>query len=142
MKQKIHPKLLSHVGYCLHKVALRFRAAADEELKVFGLIGPQFGILKILTISGDLTQIELGSHMIMDKATMVRMIDGLEEKGYLVRKNSTSDRRAKILRLTPAGQKAMLKLDRIRQKVEDEFLKPLSARERAQLKKIVTKLLT
>jgi DNA-binding MarR family transcriptional regulator len=142
MKQKIHPKLLSHVGYCLHKVALRFRSAADEELKAYGLVGPQFGILKLLTMLGDLTQIELGSHMIMDKATMVRMIDGLEEKGYLLRTNSTRDRRAKILRLTPAGKKMMVKLDKIRQKVEDEFLKPLSATERAQLKKIVTKLLT
>jgi DNA-binding MarR family transcriptional regulator len=137
---KIHPQLTTYIGYCFHKAALRLRAHIDGRISEYGIVSPQYGMLMILSIDGPMTQIELGSYMAMDKATVVRMIDGLEEKGYLKRVQSAQDRRAKRLELTSSGRKLIHALGKLRMEAEREFLAPLNAEEKAQLKKIVAKL--
>lgn len=138
---KVHPQLKSNTCYCIVKVATRMRARLDERLQPFNLIGPQYAILRLLSIQGRMTQVELGAFMAMDKATMVRMIDGLEEKGFMKRLQSETDRRAKWLELTAGGKKVLGKLDGLREEAESEFLSVLSEAEKKQLKAIVSKLL-
>ena len=138
---KVHPQLKQNTCYCIVKVATRMRARLDERLKAFSLIGPQYAMLRLLSIEGRMTQIELGNFMAMDKATMVRMIDGLEEREYVRRTLSDSDRRAKWLELTPAGKKALSTLEGMREAAETEFLAALSPSEKKQLKEIMFKLL-
>lgn len=138
---KIHPQLKTNTCYCIVKVATRMRMQLDERLKQFELIGPQFAMLKLLSIEGRMTQVQLGGFMAMDKATMVRMIDGLENRGYLERVQSEGDRRAKFLELTNSGKKIISKLNQMRDENEAEFLSPLTAAERKQLKEIISKLL-
>jgi MarR family transcriptional regulator for hemolysin len=138
---KIHPHLTTYIGYCLHKVALKMRASLDARVSEYGLVSPQYGMLIILDIEGSITQMELGQYMAMDKATMVRMIDGLEELGFVKRSQSDTDRRAKHLELTAAGRKMVSALQKVRGEAEKEFLKPISAEERSQLHGIVLKLM-
>src|SRR6185437_7126454 len=75
---QIHPELLKYVGYCFHKAALRMRSKIDAQLSPQGIVAPQFGMLALLEIQGPMTQNELGAYMKIDKATMVRLVDGLE----------------------------------------------------------------
>jgi DNA-binding MarR family transcriptional regulator len=137
----IHPQLKSNTCYCIVKVATRMRMQLDERLKSFEMIGPQFAMLKLLSIEGRMTQVQLGGYMAMDKATMVRMIDGLEQRQYVKRVQSETDRRAKWLELTPAGKKMISKLNQMRDEAEAELLAPLTATEKKQLKDIIAKLL-
>lgn len=137
----VHPKLKSNTCYCIVKVATRMRARLDERLEPFKIIGPQYAMLRLLSIEGRLNQVELGNFMAMDKATMVRMLDGLEKMKYLKRVQSETDRRAKCLELSDAGRKLLKKIDGLREEAEAEFLAPLTATEKKQLKAIVSKLL-
>ncbi len=137
----LHPYLKDYLGYCFIKGALRIRIAVDRELSRFGVVAPQFGMLIILREAGPMTQVDLGSQMAIDKATMVRMIDNLEEKKFLTRATSSTDRRAKYLEITPAGRHAVRKMDAARKRAEDEALVVLNQDERAQLKRILAKLL-
>jgi DNA-binding MarR family transcriptional regulator len=107
-----------------------------------GLVAPQYGMMFLLDLEGPMTQNELGAYVAVDKATMVRMIDGLEEKKWVLRVPSPKDRRANQLRLTPAGKQIIKRLDQLRKRAEEEFLAPLSETERAQLSVIVNKLVT
>lgn len=138
---KVHPQLMHNTCYCIVKVATRMRAKLDEYLQPFQLIGPQYAMLKLVNLEGRMTQVELGGLMAMDKATMVRMIDGLEQRGYLKRVQNDVDRRAKWLELTGAGKKVLVKLNGFRELAEAEFLAKLSPTEKKQLKEIVAKLL-
>lgn len=138
---KIHPRLTTYVGYGLHKIALRLRAKVDEKIADFGLVAPQYGMLLILKIEGTMTQAELAQYMAMDKATMVRMLDGLEEQTYVKRSPSASDRRAKLIEVTATGQRILGALEKRRVEAEREFLAPLSAEERTQLRQVVSKLI-
>jgi DNA-binding MarR family transcriptional regulator len=46
---------------------------------------------------------ELADRARMTKPSMLELVDGLEQRGYVERTPDASDRRAKIIRLTPRG---------------------------------------
>lgn len=139
---QLHPFLKKYLGYCFYKTAAKIRAQVDQELEPFGIVAPQFGMLITLLSQGPMTQGELGAFMAVDKATMVHMIDGLEENRFLTRVTSKKDRRANLLEVTKAGQRAVKEMDAARKRAENNFLKPLNAVERRQLRAIVSKLIT
>lgn len=138
----LHPELKKYLGYCFFKSAINYRSTVDGKLQPFGLVGPQFGMLIILKEGGAITQGELGLYVAVDKATMVRMIDGLEEKKYVTRIPSKTDRRANHLEITSAGRKVLVKLDEVRRHAEKEFFAPLTDREREHLRIIIGKLIS
>ena len=136
----LHPDLKRYLGYCFYKAAAHIRGKVDRQLQPFGVVAPQFGMMIVLETHGSKTQGELGQFMGMDKATMVRMIDGLEAKKFVTRVPSQEDRRANRLEITKTGRLAIVKMDQARQRAETEFLKVLSPKERVQLAAIVAKL--
>jgi MarR family transcriptional regulator, lower aerobic nicotinate degradation pathway regulator len=135
-----HKELKKYLGYCFYKTALALRSSVDQRYARFGLVAPQYGMLIILNDAGPLTQNQLGQSMVIDKATMVRMIDVLQAKSYVTRTQSKTDRRANYLEITKAGRAVLQKLDLERRIAEDEFLKPLTSAERTQLTAIIDKL--
>lgn len=136
----IHPGLKDFVGYACAKLGFRIRQRMEELLVGEGLVAPQAGILRLLQTVGPMTQVELGQHMLIDKATMVRMLDGLEERGYAVRNEHAEDRRAKVLTITAKGAKILDKVKEARIKAEGEALAPLAAKEQAEFRRLLQKL--
>ena len=72
----------------------------------------------------DLTQTRLGELAHLDKTTMVVTMDELERSGLAERRPSETDRRARIVAVTPAGEKL---LARGQQVVDDANTDILSA---------------
>ncbi|MGZ3745023.1 MAG: MarR family winged helix-turn-helix transcriptional regulator [Pseudobdellovibrionaceae bacterium] len=138
---RFHPALENHLGYCLYKAALKFRGMIDEAMAEEGLIAPHFGILLILKNNHNLNQIGLGLQMGIDKATIVKLIDGLERSAYVSRVNSEMDRREKYLQITPRGRKFLEKFTPRMKSLENEFLQPLDADEKRILLNAVPKLM-
>jgi DNA-binding MarR family transcriptional regulator len=138
---KVHPQLKVYLSYCLYKGALRLRAMMNEALEPYGLISPQVGMLALLKSLGAINQMGLGREMGIDKATMVKLIDGLEKRGLVKRIQGTPDRRAKMLQITTKGERHLEELSHTRAKVEARFLEPLSKSEQALLRKVMPKLL-
>lgn len=106
------------------------------------IVGPQLGIMKLLQVQGPKSQIVLGQEMYIDKASMVKFIDGLEKLKYVRRVPGAEDRRIKVVELTPKGQKDLETIAKTQRQVEDEFLSPLSKKDKELLKEILPKLLT
>jgi MarR family transcriptional regulator, transcriptional regulator for hemolysin len=67
-------------------------------------------------LGADLTQSRLGELAGLDKTTMVVTMDKLEQAGLAERRPSATDRRARIVAVTPAGKKLLA----AGQKVVDE----------------------
>lgn len=137
---KIHPQMRQFLGFCLYKFALSIRGRFEEKIQVHGLLAPQCAILKLLDSEGTMTQSELGSYLAIDKATAVRLIDGLEGNGYVTRTEDTNDRRAKQLAITSRGRSTLEKAAIARQAAESEALSPLTESERKQFRELVAKL--
>lgn len=137
----VHKALKPYFSYCLYKSALHLRERINTALADHGIIATQLGILRLLSELGPISQNELGQEMGVDKASMVKFIDGLEAKKLVTRAGSTKDRRVKFIHITKPGLKLLTEATRLRADTEDEFLAPLTATEKAQLRKILPKLL-
>lgn len=138
---KAHPILRKHFGYCFYKAAMRFRGMMDEALAKQNLLTPQMGILRLIHESKSINQHELGEALGIDKASMVKFLDHLEKIKLITKKSHDSDRRVKLVSLTAKGIKILDELIVIRESIEEQFLSPLDAEEKAVLRKIVPKLL-
>ncbi len=79
----------------------------DTSLASTGLRTSQFSILAKLKRMGPLTINALAEDMVMDRTTLSRTIVPLERDGLITIEPTASDRRAKELSLTKAGEKRL-----------------------------------
>jgi MarR family transcriptional regulator, transcriptional regulator for hemolysin len=79
---------------------------------------------------GELTQSQLAGLCALDKTTMVVTIDELERAGLAERRQSTTDRRARIIWVTPAGERLAANGRAIVNRIYDEVLGALPEDER------------
>lgn len=75
-----------------------------------------YALVVIDHYKGNLSQTTLGQELFLDKASVVRMLDYLEEEGCIVRKQNPEDRRAHLLELTP---KALEMVPEIKKAVQE-----------------------
>jgi DNA-binding MarR family transcriptional regulator len=137
-----HSALVPHFGYCFTKSALRLRKCLSDEMAKVGLQLPQMGLMIILAKSGPMNQISLGDQMTIDKATMVKVLDAMEKTGIVRRKPDPGDRRVKLVELTPKGRALMPKMAHMREQIEAQFLSPLTKAEAAELRRLISKLIS
>jgi DNA-binding MarR family transcriptional regulator len=67
---------------------------------------PQYRLLAMVA-SGDERATQLAGRLALSKPTVTAVVDGLVERGMLVRSEVAGDRRAVKLSLTPAGRTAL-----------------------------------
>ncbi|HEX8053737.1 MAG TPA: MarR family transcriptional regulator [Thermoleophilaceae bacterium] len=84
-------------------------------------------------MKGEYTQTELATAIGLDKTTMVVTIDELEAHGLAERVPSENDRRARVIRVTPAGRKLVARGEREVARIEAEVLGSLPERQRGVL---------
>jgi DNA-binding MarR family transcriptional regulator len=60
-------------------------------------------VIKIIGIEGKIMPSTIGNYTGMDKSSLTRMIDDLEKKGMVLRKNDPKDRRKVLVSLTDKG---------------------------------------
>jgi DNA-binding MarR family transcriptional regulator len=82
-----------------------FMAAVGE----FALTQKQAATLWLIQANPGVSQVEVAATLDMDRATMMSVTDRLEDRGFVIRKRSTIDRRRQELYLTPAGQSTLRK---------------------------------
>ena len=71
----------------------------------------QFNLLNVLTDFPDgCTQSDLSRQLIMHRSNVTGLVDRLEERGLVARKENTEDRRAWLVVLTPAGRKLLAEI--------------------------------
>ena len=138
---KVHPYLKEYFGYCFYKGAIILRERLAERITEFGLIPSHLGVLKLLKGLGDHSQNQLADQLGIDKATMVKLIDQLEQQKFIKRAQDSKDRRVWRVGITPTGEKLLLKVSAIRTEVEAEFLSCLTADEIKVLRKCIPQLL-
>jgi DNA-binding MarR family transcriptional regulator len=103
------PELL---GYNLRRAQIEMwrdfsQSVGDGEVRP-GL----YSLILLVGANPGIAQIELANYLGVDKASIVALIDRVEEAGWVVRKRSTEDRRRHGIFLTPAGTKKLAQLKR------------------------------
>ena len=72
-------------------------------VKQFGLTGPQLTILKEISQSSEITASDLSRAISLSQATVTGVIDRLEKKGLISRRQSDRDRRRTLIEITSSG---------------------------------------
>jgi DNA-binding MarR family transcriptional regulator len=112
------------------------RSSAPELFRRLGELGLSFTQMKALHFlrESDGVQVkEIADKIGMSFPAMSRALDGLVQRGYVERLESEKDRRAKLVRLLPAGRAALDEIERARVSAMEEFMATLSDEERAEL---------
>ncbi|QEG31900.1 Transcriptional repressor MprA [Gemmata obscuriglobus] len=106
-----------------------------------GVSFPRMKLLGALHSSGPKIMSELGEELGVTARNVTALVDALEGEGLVRRVPHTTDRRATVIELTPAGAKYGLEmasgghLDKVA-----ELFRALSADEQEQLRRLVAKL--
>lgn len=82
--------------------------------------------------NGAINQCQLGEELLIDKASMVRIIDTLSGNGMIERTVNPDDRRVHLLKLTEEGEKWMVIIRTYIQEVNQTFLSFLPETERTK----------
>jgi MarR family transcriptional regulator for hemolysin len=88
------------IGYWSHMVARAFERALNEELAPLGITLRQCQVLAWLALDRQLTQCQLADRMRIEPPTLVRILDRMEEAGWVTRQTPAVDRRKKVIRPT------------------------------------------
>jgi MarR family transcriptional regulator, organic hydroperoxide resistance regulator len=93
----------AELTWLLHRAAQRMHAVVGAVAERHGLTLRDHIVLSALHKTENLTQIELGQALGMDKTTLTAEIDRLEKAGLVSRLVDPRDRRARIPAITPEG---------------------------------------
>jgi DNA-binding MarR family transcriptional regulator len=92
------------VGLLIGMVRSQLMASLDEELADLGLTGAQLPVLHWVCQADQATAATLCRSIGTDTGSMTRMLDRLEEKGFVRRVRNPNDRRVMNVELTAAGK--------------------------------------
>lgn len=116
-------------GFILHDVARLLRTTFDRRVRELGLTRSQWWVLTHLFRKEGATQSELADLLELEKASLGRLLDRLEMKGWVRRVADERDRRVKRIYLTDAVQPSMTVMRTIAADVRSDALCGLSAQE-------------
>lgn len=102
----------------------------------------QVSILWLIERNPDIAQTDVASDLQMDRATTMAIVNNLQARNFLIRGNSTGDRRRQPLSLTKEGR-AMLKTAQKAIAEHEEWLKSrFTAREVTKLIELLSRIHT
>src|SRR5271170_3719192 len=110
---------------------LRLTDLTSSALAPFAISGRECAVLIAIDERAPLSQQEVARRMGVDRTTMVALIDDLEGKGLVQRRQDPDDRRKNVVVLTDAGRTTLRRASAATEEAERRFLAPLSGAESA-----------
>ncbi|HEY3728629.1 MAG TPA: MarR family winged helix-turn-helix transcriptional regulator [Solirubrobacteraceae bacterium] len=121
--------LTTDLGWLLGRADHVFGSEVAAALAPLGLGSRGYCVLQA-ALTGEFTQTQLASMVGLDKTTMVVTVDKLEQLGLAERTPSATDRRARVIKVTEAGEEKVAEGQRIVDAVQEAVLDTLPVDER------------
>jgi len=117
------------LGTLIHDVAHLLRHDIDSRVKRHNLTRVKWLALGIIEQSPNITQKDLATELELGSASVGRLVDRLEARGFILRKPALHDRRANCLTLKPEASKLLEELRAVASEMREDALKGLTAAE-------------
>jgi DNA-binding MarR family transcriptional regulator len=127
-------------GYLLNRAAQQCRDYFNGLVEAEGINSRHFSVLTLLAEAPGLVQIEMGERLVIDRNTMVLLLNDLESLGCVERRRDPRDRRAYIVTLTEKGHDVLAHGTEAARRTNDEVFAPLTPEERLQLHALLNRL--
>ncbi len=133
-------ELYSRPGFLVRRAQQIATSLFETALGDLNMSPTQFAALYILNKYPDADQITLGGLLGIDRSTTTVVLRSLEDSGQVIRKQSETDRRRKLLKLTAKGRSALQKAENITKTSRYEILRPFTHEEAQVFLKLLKKL--
>jgi DNA-binding MarR family transcriptional regulator len=100
----------------------------------------QYSALLAVRNHDGIDQTTLMKIIAFDRSTIGEVMKRLEKKRLVKRVTSASDRRTRLLTITPSGRKLLARVKKAVDAAQDKIVAPLSAQERAEFMRMMHKL--
>jgi DNA-binding MarR family transcriptional regulator len=129
--------LSGHTGYFVRRFQLWIfqdfiRALADLDIRP-----AQYSVLVVIETNPGLSQSDIGSLLGIERARLVRLLDRLEQRGFVRRTQSRVDRRSHAIFLTQEGRKNLKVIKHLAARVESRVADRLGPDNRRALIEIL-----
>jgi DNA-binding MarR family transcriptional regulator len=130
-------KMPGHLIRRLQQIAVALFVAECEDLD---LTPVQYASLTVIRDVPDLDVTRLSSLIALDKATLAKVIERLEAKGWILRAGSSLDKRVKLLKVTPKGRKVLTAAEPGVRRCQRRILAPLAEADRQHFMRMLEQL--
>jgi DNA-binding MarR family transcriptional regulator len=127
-------------AFLVAQVGAHAAARFAERLSALGLSPSHAGILRILAASPGLSQRALAERLDILPSRLVALLDELEERGLLDRRDDPEDRRSYALHLSKQGRQVLEQVARVAREHQDALCAALTAPERDQLASLLRRI--
>jgi DNA-binding MarR family transcriptional regulator len=136
-------KLDDSYGYLINLAAQRLRYELHQtfQAKGYDVTPEQWAVLNRLWEQDGLSQVEVAERTFKDKPGTTRILNLLEKKGIVLRRQDTEDGRVMRVFLTKAGRDLKEKLIPCAEEVLTKSAQDLTKEDVADLKRTLTKVL-
>jgi DNA-binding MarR family transcriptional regulator len=128
-------------AFLIAQVGAHAAAKFAERIEAIGLTPAHAGVLRLLQGGSEgLSQQALGSELRVLPSRLVVLIDELEERGLVERRDHPTDRRSYALYLTDKGQEALKTIGRLAREHQEHLCAALNEKEREQLASLLRRI--
>ena len=131
---------LQSTGHLLRRGVQRY-AALWAATVTAGLTSPQFALLALLAREGELDQRTIAEGAALDKSTCGDLVERLASRGLIDAAIDPGNRRRKLVRITELGREQLAAAAPQQREVHAAALAELSETERAELNRLLLKML-
>jgi DNA-binding MarR family transcriptional regulator len=129
----IDPTLERSFGFLIHDVSRLLRKRFDRRAQSLGMTRAQWSVIAHLHRNEGVNQSTLADTLDIQKITLARLVDRLEQSGWVVRRPDPADRRANRLFLTEKVGPMWERMRELAGEIFDEALAGLPQPDRDQL---------
>jgi DNA-binding MarR family transcriptional regulator len=133
-------ELLTSAAFMLKRLGFMLKDRTMEAFEETGMTPYHHAVLALLHEDPRETQAMIADALGYDRSHLVGVLDELEERGLIERRRDQTDRRRHLVSLTKDGEQALVRLRAVSKQVEDEFFRPLDAKERKTLNELLLRL--
>lgn len=120
------------VGFYLYDAARLMRRDFDRRARTVGLTRAQWSVLAHLARNEGSNQAAIADYLDVEPITLVRLLDRLEESGWIERRIDPNDRRARLIHLTEKAWPILDKMHALAGETREVMLAGLDAETRQQ----------
>jgi DNA-binding MarR family transcriptional regulator len=136
------PVVSDRVGFLVARAHRLMRASAEEALAPLGLHPRDFGVLSLLARDQPCSQRHLAHQLGITPPAVLAFVEELEAAGLVCRTRNAQDRRSYDLTLSERGRKRLSEAVRVAGNVQEEAVRRLGREGDAQLRSLLSKLVT
>jgi MarR family transcriptional regulator, transcriptional regulator for hemolysin len=128
-----------YIGFAISDVGRLMRTVFERRVRAFGLTRAQWLVIARVHRRPGLSQSAVADLLEIEKAPAGRLIERMEAKGWVERRDDASDRRINRLHLTSEGERLHAAIWPLAESTVDAALGELTAEERRRLTHLMSR---